>query len=73
MKQPQRSHYKLRFESLFDSGRNFTFPCDDHGKVDLDSLSERVRIDYLYARAVVGRELGQPAVIADTSFGALNP
>lgn len=73
MKQSQRSRYKLRFQSLFDSGRNFTFPCDDCGKVDLDSLSDRVRIDYLYARAVVGRELEQPAVIADTGFGALTP
>lgn len=73
MKQSQRSRYKLRFQSLFDRGRNFTFPCDDCGKVDLDSLSDRVRIDYLYARAVVGRELEQPAVIADTGFGALNP
>jgi hypothetical protein len=64
MKQPARAQYELRYESLLDSGRNFTFPCDPQGQVDLDSLSDRARIDYLYARAVVGRELALPAVIA---------
>ena len=56
------THYELCFLSLFDSGRGFAFPCDPHGRVDLDQLSERARINYLYARAVVGRELAVPAV-----------
>ena len=54
--------YELRFESLFNSGRALTFPCDAAGQVLLDSLSERARHNYLYARAVVGREFSPPAV-----------
>ena len=51
------TQYELRFQSLFDAGRGFAFPCDPHGRVDLDQLSDRARTNYLYARAVVGREL----------------
>jgi hypothetical protein len=54
--------YQLRFQSLFDSGRGFAFPCDGKGCVDLDQLSERARNNYFYARAMVGRELAVPAV-----------
>jgi len=56
------SGYQLRYRSLFHSGRGFAFPCDVRGRVDLDALSERARNNYLYARAVVGRELDLPAV-----------
>lgn len=54
--------YELRFQSLFDSGRGYAFPCDPNGLVDLDRLSDRARNNYLYARAMVGRELAVPAV-----------
>ncbi len=54
--------YELRFQSLFNSGRGFAFPCDPSGVVDLDRLSDRARNNYLYARAMVGRELAAPAV-----------
>ncbi len=54
--------FELRFQSLFDSGRGFAFPCDPAGHVDLNRLSDRERDNYLYARAVVGRELATPAV-----------
>ena len=40
----------------------YTFPCDPAGHVDLDAMSERERNSYLYARAVIGRELSMPAV-----------
>jgi hypothetical protein len=56
------SQFELRFQSLFDSGRGFAFPCDPAGRVDLDRLSDRARNNYLYARAMVGRELSVPAV-----------
>ncbi len=56
------THYELRFQSLFDSGRGFSFPCDSQGHVDLDGLGDRARDSYLYARAVVGLELATPAV-----------
>jgi hypothetical protein len=54
--------YELRFESLFDSGRGLSFPCDAGGSVALDMLSERARNNYIYARAVVGREFATPCV-----------
>ncbi len=54
--------FRLCFRSLFDSGRGYAFPCDGNGRVDLDELSESARNNYLYARAMVGRELAVPAV-----------
>lgn len=56
------ARYELRFKSLFDEGRAYSFPCDVAGRVDMDSLSERARNNYFYARAVVGRELSVPSV-----------
>lgn len=56
------TRFQLRFDSLFASGRGFAFPCDPAGHVDLDHLSERLRNNYFYARAMVGRELAAPQV-----------
>lgn len=55
--------YELRFESLFQAGRGLAFPCDAQGGVRLDALSERARQNYLFARAVVGREYASPVVL----------
>jgi len=55
--------FELRFESLFNPGRGLAFPCDRRGQVELDALSDRARSNYLYARAVVGREYATPAVV----------
>ncbi|WP_353506289.1 hypothetical protein [Variovorax brevis] len=57
-----RQAFALRFESLADEGRALAFPCDANGRVDLNSLGERARIDYLFARAVTGREFSLPVV-----------
>jgi hypothetical protein len=54
--------FELRFQSLYNNGRGYAFPCDRKGQVDMDRLSERARTNYLYARAMVGRELAVPAV-----------
>ena len=54
--------YVLRFESLFDGGRALAFKCDAGGRVDLDSLSERARLNYLYARTVIGRDFAMPRI-----------
>jgi hypothetical protein len=59
--------YELRFQSLFDEGRAYSFPCDVSGHVNMDALSERARTNYLYARAVVGREFSLPAVFRASS------
>ena len=54
------ARFELRFQSLFNAGRALSFPCDAAGQVDMDSLSDRQRDSYLYARAVVGREFSFP-------------
>ncbi len=59
--------FELRFESLFDPGRGLAFPCDARGHVELDALSERSRRNYLFARAVVGRDYAPPAVVPSTT------
>ena len=65
MNKSATGHYELRFQNLFDSGRGYVFPCDPSGCVDMDQLSEQARNNYLYARAMVGRELAVPAVRRD--------
>ena len=56
--------YEICFRSLFHTGRALCFPCDAHGNVELDALSDRARQNYLYARAVVGRDYAYPTVLA---------
>jgi hypothetical protein len=58
----QATCYELRFQSLFNEGRAYAFPCDAEGHVDMNALSETALNNYLYARAVIGRELAVPAV-----------
>jgi hypothetical protein len=57
------SGYEVWFRSLASEGRALGFPCDAQGRVVLDALSERVRNDYLYARALVGWAFGLPEVV----------
>jgi hypothetical protein len=56
MNESTASQFELRFQA-FDSGQCFAFPCDPTGMVDMNQLSERIRNNYLYARAMVGRDL----------------
>ena len=58
-----RENHELCFVALEDGHEGYAFPCDPAGHVNLDRLTERERIDYLYARAVVGREVAPPSVI----------
>jgi hypothetical protein len=55
--------FELRYESLFQCGRGFSFPCDANGTVDLDTLTELLRRNYFFARAMVGHEFTTPSVI----------
>ena len=55
--------YEIRYEPLSGRGPELVFPCDQLGRVELDSLSDRARNNYLYARAVVGRVYAAPAVL----------
>lgn len=59
---PRDSTYQLHFESLRDASRALSFPCDAEGHVPIDTLSERARRDYLYARAVIGGEFARPVI-----------
>ena len=54
--------FELRFQSLFHSGKALAFPCDSHGDVMLDVLSDRALENYLFARAVVGHEYANPVI-----------
>jgi hypothetical protein len=54
--------FELRFQNLRRQDAGFVFPCDAQGLVDLDRLDERARIDYFYARCVIGREVAGPRV-----------
>lgn len=63
---PEQARYELRFQSLFVEGRGLAFPCDARGGVDLETLSERARNNFFFARAVVGREFAVPVVLATT-------
>jgi hypothetical protein len=54
--------HQLRFISLHNRGRGVSIPCDVGGKVDLDGLSERLRLAYFGARAMVGRDYSCPTV-----------
>jgi hypothetical protein len=55
--------YEVRYCSLFHEGRALSFPCDAQGHVDLDALSPRSLGNYLFARAMVGREFATPTVL----------
>lgn len=59
---PLESEFEVHFRSLLRRGLELIFPCDCKGHVDLDSLSERAKANYLFARAMVGREFARPAV-----------
>ncbi|MBX3619881.1 MAG: hypothetical protein KF891_07835 [Rhizobacter sp.] len=61
---PGFAGHELRFRSLFNEGRGYSFPCDASGCVDIDALSERARSNYFFARTVIGRELAFPVVQA---------
>ena len=53
---------QIWFTSLFANGRALAFPCDTQGRVDLNALSDRARHNYLFARALVGRDYARPRI-----------
>jgi hypothetical protein len=56
------SGFQLFFRSLIRGGHGFSFACDAQGHVDMDAMNDRARNNYLFARAMVGRDLAVPAV-----------
>ena len=57
------ARYEIRFRSLFKEGRALSFPCDREGHVDLDNANERLRSNYMFAHAMLGREYAMPIVL----------
>jgi hypothetical protein len=57
-------HYELRFDSLFDIGRAFRFPCDPLGRVALEALSPRQRQSLERVMDRVGRDYASPQLVA---------
>jgi hypothetical protein len=62
------AHYMLRFQSLFHEGRALAFPCDAHGCVDLDALSQRARDNFFFAKTLVGHDFASPVVVAEAGL-----
>ncbi len=55
-------HFELRFESLFNAAPDYAFPCDARGQVDMDALTHRALVNYLFVRGAVGHEFLTPMV-----------
>ena len=56
--------FELQYVPLRADVPVVAFPCDGEGRVQLDALSERTRLEYLFARAVVGFHYARPVVKA---------
>jgi hypothetical protein len=55
--------YEIHYRPLADTQSTLHFPCDVQGHVDLDELSPEAVENYLFARAMVGRDYALPAVV----------
>lgn len=60
----EASSYLLHFEPLSATGAGLDIPCDPQGRVGLDALGDKVRNDYFFARALIGRLFARPTVRA---------
>jgi hypothetical protein len=59
-----KSHVEVRFLPRLAGQRRLVFPCNTAGHVEIDKLSEHERIDYLFARALRGRDYSFEIVTA---------
>lgn len=53
--------FLLTFQS-FEGRETLSFPCDESGQVDLNTLPPVTKTTYLYARAVMGYQFRPPVV-----------
>lgn len=53
--------FELCFRSLGEA-QTLAFPCDATGHIDLDALTRGQRLDYFFARSLIGRDFARPAV-----------
>jgi len=61
---PAAARHQLCFRPLAGAASPLSFRCDAAGNVDLDALDRRERLEYLYARAMVGRDFVRPCIVA---------
>ena len=54
--------FQVCFRRLSVEGADYRFPCDERGRVDLDTLAPSELNDYLFARNAIGREFAVPEV-----------
>lgn len=54
--------YRLHFEPLTPGAGGVDIPCDGSGRVPLDTLGEKLRNNYFFARACIGRLFAAPTV-----------
>lgn len=52
----------LHFEPLSAQSAGLDIPCDPQGRVGLDALGDKLRNDYFFARALIGRLFDKPTV-----------
>ena len=52
----------LHFEPLSAQSAGLDIPCDPQGRVGLDALGDKLRNDYFFARALIGRLFAKPTV-----------
>lgn len=67
---PGQPGSELRFVHRRHHHQTLAFPCNAAGQVDLDALDERSRNQYLFARALMGRDYAFPVVAASTRWAA---
>jgi hypothetical protein len=52
----------VHFEPLSAQSAEFDISCDPRRRVGLDALGDRLRNDYFFARALIGRLFARPTV-----------
>jgi hypothetical protein len=59
---PRLARAELRFVHRANDLKSLAFPCDAAGRVDLDTLDEHKRNQYLFARVLMGRDYALPVL-----------
>jgi len=57
-----QAQHLLHFEPLTAGDAGLDVPCDPHGRVGLDALTDKLRNDYFFARTLIGRLFAAPTV-----------
>jgi hypothetical protein len=62
------ANFEIHYACLADGQGDLNFPCDSLGHVELDALSPQAAENYLFARAMVGRDYALPALVDHQPF-----